>query len=392
MGSITLPKTQTILLVDDEPGIVEILEKSLPREDLNIIGFTDPEEAYEWGKAHPFDLLVTDLKMQKMTGLELHEKLQGYYPDLLTILITGHQSLDSAQEAIRSNVYAYVNKPFHLEEIKGFVRRALEKKDLLDRNHQLLDEQQVLIEKLLVANKALKKLDRLKNEFVSNISHELRTPLTSMVNIVYNLTNGILGPLTEKQREYIEMLDEDTGRLVALINDILDLSQLESGAMRLTQGAFCLRESVEAVLKVIEGHKSARGLRFIREFQDGVEAGWTYADRAKIEQVLVNLISNAVKYIGSGKRVWIRVSRKTDRLLVSVTDEGIGISEEDQARIFNRFVQLEKMARGGTKGTGLGLAIVKKILELHGEEIRIKSAPGQGSTFSFELPMHESKK
>jgi len=387
MGSILSSKTWNVLLVDDEPEIVDVLGQVFARKNLKVTQFTDPEEAYQWGKANPFDLLVTDLKMAKLTGLDLHAKLRVYYPDLLTILITGYQSLESAQQAIDSSVYAYVGKPFGMEEVMGFVRRALEKKELLDRNHQLVDEQQGLIEKLLTANKELKKLDRLKSDFVSNVSHELRTPLTSMINILYNLNHGILGSVTEKQKEYLEMLEEDTNRLVNLINDILDLSQLEGGAVQLKRTPFSLGEVVEAVLKLVEAQKTAKGIQFFKEFRDGTENVLVSADRTKIEQVLINLVSNAVKYIGTGKRVWVELTRSGSRVSIAVRDEGIGIPEEDHVRIFNRFEQLEKMARGGTKGTGLGLAIVKRILDLHGEEIRVKSIPEQGSTFTFGLPI-----
>ncbi len=391
MGSILSSKTWNILLVDDEPELVDILGQVFTRENLKVSQFTDPEEAYLWGKSNSFDLLVTDLKMAKLTGLDLHKKLKVYYPDLITILITGHQSLESAQQAIDSSVYAYVGKPFGMEEMMGSVRRALEKKELLDRNHQLVDEQQGLIEKLLTANKELKELDRLKSDFVSNVSHELRTPLTSMINILYNLNHGILGAVTEKQKEYLEMLEEDTNRLVNLINDILDLSRLEGGTVQLKRAPFYLREAVEAALKLVEAQKAAKDIQFFKEFRDGTENVLVLADRAKIEQVLINLVSNAVKYIGTGKRVWVELARSGERVSIAVRDEGIGIPEEDHARIFNRFEQLEKMARGGTKGTGLGLAIVKRILDLHGEGIQVRSIPQQGSTFIFRLPIQTNR-
>jgi signal transduction histidine kinase len=284
-----------------------------------------------------------------------------------------------------------MGKPFKLVELQALVRRALEKKDLLDQNKKLVEEQQVLIEKLLGANKELKKLDRLKSDFVSNVSHELRTPLTSLRNILYNLHHGIGGALTEKQRDYLKMMEEDTQRLGNLINDILDLSRLESGTLHLKRSPFVFQEALQESLKLFEGERNLRHHQFFIEISGGGENLIVDADRAKIEQVLVNLISNAVKYSGEGTRVWIQAAREGGRFRVSVKDEGLGIPAEDQERIFNRFEQLEKMARGGIKGTGLGLAIVKKILELHGEGIRVESAPGKGSTFIFELPMTKVK-
>jgi signal transduction histidine kinase len=389
MGS-TPTKTWTILAVDDDADILAGLKSFFKDHGWNTQDFTDPEAAFEWGKKNPFDILIADLKLPKFSGLALHEKLQFYYPDLITILVTAYYSFDSAQEAVASRIYAYLSKPFKLQEIANLVQMALEKKELLDRNRQLVDEQQQLIEKLLFMNKELKQLSRLKSDFVSNVSHELRTPLTSLKTVLYNLLHGIAGEMTPKQKEYFEMMEEDVVRLERLISDMLDLSHLDSGKTPFKPEPFLLKEVIEAALRLFEG-KTQRDMKFIREYQGDIEALEILGERDKIERVLVNLINNAVKYSGDGKRVWIRVKPEETKVTVSVKDEGIGISAEDQEKIFDRFEQLEKMARGATEGAGLGLAIVKEVLERHGTEVRVESAPHHGSTFSFELPIHRQR-
>jgi signal transduction histidine kinase len=387
MGSNMFNNNHSVLIVDDEAAIVEILSKFLEEENLKTVSFSDPNKAFEWAKNNSFDILITDLKMTGLTGLELHEKLRIYYPDLLTILMSAYSSLDTAQEAIASSIYAYVNKPFKIEELKGLIQRALEKKDLLDRNRQLVDEQQDLIEKLLVANKKLQKLDQMKSDFVSTVSHELRTPLTSMRNILYNLSKGYIGELNERQVEYLKMMEQDATRLENLINDILDLSQLDSGRYKIKLSEFKALELVESALKVVENNQSSKQIQILTDIDKSLEGALMKADRSKLEQVIVNLLGNSIKYSESGKRIWLRVAEHDGRLVVSVKDEGIGIPKEDQERIFKRFERSEGGTKQGIKGTGLGLAIVKRILDLHQGIIKVQSIPKKGSTFTFELPM-----
>lgn len=387
MGSNSFNSKHSVLIVDDETAIVDILSRSLEEENLKTVGFSDPQTALEWAKNNQFDLLITDLKMSGLSGLELHEKLRIYYPDLLTILMSAYSSLDTAQEAIASSIYAYVNKPFKMDELKTLIQRALEKKELLDRNIQLVDEQQNLIEKLLVANKKLKQLDKMKSDFVSTVSHELRTPLTSMRNILYNLSHGFIGELNERQKEYLGMMEQDMTRLETLINDILDLSQLETGRYQVKPSEFQVSEFVDAALKVVEGNGAEKQMQIEAEIEKGLEREMVKADKSKIEQVLVNLLGNAIKYSSAGKHIWLKVRREEGQLVVSVKDEGIGIPEDDQERIFKRFERSEGGSKLGIKGTGLGLAIVKRILDLHQGVIEVQSTPKKGSTFTFKLPM-----
>jgi len=387
MGSTPSQETHSLLIVDDEQAIVQALSTTMQAENFKTIGFSDPREAYEWGKKNPFDLLITDLRMSPFTGLELHEKLKIYYPDLLTILMTGYSSVDSAQQAISSSIYAYVSKPFEIAQMKELVHRALDKKELLDRNRELVDQQQDLIEKLLVANKKLKKLDKMKNDFVSTVSHELRTPVTSIRNVLYNFSEGVAGEVTEKQKHYLEMMEQDTGRLEHLINDILDLSHLESGRYELKVSRFRVGEVFESALKVVEGSLKLKEMQIEKEMAPNVESIEMQADQGKLEQVFVNLLSNAIKYSDKGKRIWVQLSAEEKSLRGVVKDEGVGIAPEDHQRVFQRFERAGESAKGGIKGTGLGLAIVKKILDFHRGSIRLESTPGKGSTFTFEVPL-----
>ncbi len=395
MGSNIKNKKHVVVIVDDEAAIVDNLKDFLESDILDVKAFTNAREAYEWAKDNAFDVLISDLKMNFLNGLELHEKLKVRYPNILTILMTGYSSFDTAQKAIASSIYAYVSKPFQLEEMKRHVERALEKKNLLDRNRQLVEEQQQLIEKLLAANKELKKLDQMKSDFVSTVSHELRTPLTSIKNLLYNLLNGIVGPVSDGQTEYLKMIRADGERLENLISDILNLSQLETGRYQLKLSDFKIREALDPVVKFIRQTAQEKEIEIIEDIDEAMNDTLIHADRSKIEQVLMNLISNAVKYLGSGKRVRITVKRSDNSFKISIQDEGVGISPEDQRRIFKRFERADGSFENGIQGTGLGLSIVKKILDLHSGRIFVSSAAGKGSTFTIEMPIivkHKAQK
>jgi len=380
-------------VVDDEPSIVKVLTDQFIKKNYEVAGFTDAEKAFKWGKKNDFDLLIADLKIPTISGIDLHERLKLYYPDLLTILITGYESMESALRAISANVYAYITKPFNMVDLITLCEKALEKKELLDRNRRLTEDQQDLIEKLLVANKELKKLDVLKNNFVANVSHELRTPITSMRTVLYNFEQGIAGTLTDKQSEYVKMMQQDVQRLQDLIQDILDLSKLESKSAALKLSQFKASDMVRSVLDLFERSHNEKGIKFYTELAPGFEELTLEGDRSKLEQVLINLLNNAVKFSADKKRIWIRGLYGENHVSLAIQDEGIGISKYDQPHIFNRFAQLEKMASGRVEGAGagLGLAIAKRIVEMHKGMIAVKSEVGKGSTFTVAIPLSQTE-
>jgi PAS domain S-box-containing protein len=230
----------------------------------------------------------------------------------------------------------------------------------------------------------LKKLDRMKSEFVSTVSHELRTPLTSIRGSLGLLAGGVAGTLPDKARGLIEIARNNCERLVRLINDILDMEKIESGKMTFNLQPLDLMALVDQAMKANEGFAMHHGVRLQTVAQ--VYGARVSGDSDRLIQVLTNLISNACKFSPRDGSVDIAVSRRGERLRVEVIDHGPGISEEFRRRIFQKFSQSNASDAKEKGGTGLGLSISKAIVERLGGEIGFNSEPGQGSSFFFELP------
>ncbi|MDH4028578.1 MAG: ATP-binding protein, partial [Nitrospirota bacterium] len=240
---------------------------------------------------------------------------------------------------------------------------------------------------------------RAKSDFLANMSHELRTPLNSIIGFSEMMFDGMTGPITEKQRDFLDTVISSGRHLLALINDILDLSKIEAGKMDLELNEFDLKRFLESCLEMFRKKIIKHNIKTGVSLEEGI--GTITADERKIKQVVFNLVSNALKFTADGGSVSIsaRIVRNAaapegpaeaagfNEIEVIVEDTGIGISEEGIKRLFRPFEQLENAYIKKYEGTGLGLALCKKIIELHGGTILVKSEPGKGSAFSFVLPV-----
>ncbi len=227
--------------------------------------------------------------------------------------------------------------------------------------------------------------DRAKSEFVSTVSHELRTPMTSIKGYTDLLYAGAVGQINEEQRRFLNIIKSNADRLTALINDLLDISRMETGRVKLDLKPLPVADVVREVTDSLRGQAEEKGLTLVLDIPPDLPD--VRADRNRIIQVLTNLISNAYHYTPEGGRVTVSLCEvEGDTLRVDVADTGIGISAEDQVRIFDRFYRAAHPLVEETGGTGLGLSIVKMFIEMHGGRIWVDSQLGQGSTFTFILP------
>jgi signal transduction histidine kinase len=232
--------------------------------------------------------------------------------------------------------------------------------------------------------KELQAASRHKSEFLANMSHELRTPLNAIIGFSEVLLERMFGDLNDKQQEYLEDVLSSGRHLLSLINDILDLSKIEAGRMELELGPFDLPLALDNALTLVKERAARHGIGVTLEVGAGV--GSLVGDERKIKQVVLNLLSNAVKFTPEGGRVVVRAERAEGTVEISVADTGIGIAAEDQEAIFEEVRQVGTDYARKREGTGLGLALARRFVELHGGRIWVKSAEGQGSTFTFTLP------
>jgi signal transduction histidine kinase len=226
--------------------------------------------------------------------------------------------------------------------------------------------------------------NRHKSEFLTNMSHELRTPLNAVIGFSDVLDQGMVGALNERQAEFVRDIRESGKHLLALINDILDLAKVESGRMELDRSEYYLPDSLRSALALVRERAARHGIGL--ELDVSEDLGTIVADERKVRQVVLNLLSNAVKFTPDGGRVTLSARPDGDGVEIAVRDTGVGIAPEDQAAVFEEFRQVGTDTSRRQEGTGLGLALARRFVELHGGELRLTSAPGAGSTFSFTLP------
>jgi signal transduction histidine kinase len=225
---------------------------------------------------------------------------------------------------------------------------------------------------------------RHKSEFLANMSHELRTPLNAIIGFSEVLSERMFGEINAKQAEYLADILESGQHLLSLINDILDLSKIEAGRMELEPTDFALPSAIENALTLVKERAHRRGIALVRTVDERL--GMIHADERKVKQVLLNLLSNALKFTPEGGQIDVRARVHDGETEISVTDTGVGIAPDDQEAVFEEFRQVGTASKK-VEGTGLGLAISRKFIELHGGRIWVESQLGKGSTFAFTLPL-----
>jgi PAS domain S-box-containing protein len=236
---------------------------------------------------------------------------------------------------------------------------------------------------LKIAKEAAEAADRLKSAFLATMSHELRTPLNSIIGFTGLLIEGLAGPLNEEQARQLGMVQNSSRHLLALINDVLDLSKIEAGQLNVQKAPFSFREAATRVVMTVKPLAEKKGLRM--RFELAPEVGTVVSDRRRVEQVLMNLLGNAIKFTDRGE-VEVAAAVRDGNVVTSVRDTGIGVKPEDQAILFRPFQQVDSGLARTHEGTGLGLSICRKLIGLLGGSIDFSSTFGVGSVFTFRIP------
>jgi len=357
----------TIIVIDDEKAIrdscCQVLTKDGYRVETAINGIVGLQKIRD---IKP-DLVLIDLKMPGIGGMELLEKIEDVDPNIISIVITGYATIESAVEAIKRNAYDFVPKPFTPDQLRIVIERGLERRRLAIESARLQQEKEMM-----------------KKNFVTLVSHQLRSPLASIKQSFVVILEGFAGEVASKQKEMIEKAGEHIDCLLQLINDWLNMSRIE--ADDLTKKF----EPVDLIIVLSETLKLLKPLadagKVTLEFNLNDNLPMVQGDRESLKHVFMNLIGNGINYNREGGTVTVNEGEQGDDLVIDICDTGIGISEDDLHFIFEDFFRVKSKETRGINGSGLGLPIVKRIIEAHNGSIRVASKVGQGTAFCVILP------
>jgi len=382
-----------ILIVDDRPENIIALEALLQRDDINLLSTTRPNDALRLAWENDIAIAMVDVQMPEMDGFELVRILKSNpkTKDILVIFVTAISTdTEFALQGYQSGAVDYLYKPLNPfitgAKVDAFIRFTRSQRMLKNKNQELMDFQEQLIKAKELAEQA----KRGKENFLANMSHEIRTPVNSIIGITKLLQ---LTDLNEEQQEMVNLLDVSSNSLSGVINDILDLSKIESGKFKIVRGVTQINSICTDVLSILKFKAKEKGIDLILEIEQDVPDA-VIADSLRLSQILTNLISNAIKFTIKGS-VTLKVEslERSDtecNLRFSVIDTGIGIAKSNIDKIFESFEQAEDSTTLKFGGTGLGLSIVKQLAALKNGILEVSSEESKGSTFSFtnryELP------
>jgi signal transduction histidine kinase len=356
-----------VLVVDDSEDDVEMLRRFLEGEASVIRGLTDSNEARRVFDEFEPDLVLLDLHMPPPGGLEILRQLReargrlGYLP---VVVLTGDSGPAARNSALDLGADDFLTKP-------------LDRQEVVLRARNLLAARRLHLE--------LARAYQHKSEFLANMSHELRTPLSAIIGFSELLRTDSKSRFDDATRQkFLAQISTSGHDLLALINDILDLSKVEAGQTVLQIEEVAIADVVGRVLSTMEPLAVKKAIRLEA---DVAASGHVPADPGKLKQMLLNLVSNAVKFTPDGGCVTITSERGADMVEISVRDTGIGIAEADQVGVFEDFHQLDSTIARQQHGTGLGLALTKRFAQLHGGHVRLVSELGKGSVFTLRLPL-----
>src|SRR3989449_838305 len=399
-------KTLSRTVFDLEPALEAVVESAARLADADVAWMTKQVEAntFDWGARyaksgdpdgifgrreyggnllHVPGSVMNRLIRERRT---IHVPDMAAEPDLL--------SKSRVVQETRSRSVLGVPVLSESDVLGAIVLRRLAVRPFSDREIQLVetfaDQAAIAIQNVRLFNEIQQKSGQLeaasrhKSEILANMSHELRTPLNAIIGFSEVLLERMFGELNTKQEDYLRDILGSGRHLLTLINDILDLSKIEAGRMELERSVFSLRNALENGVTMVRGRAGRHDIAIALDLGQGLEE--VAGDERKIKQVIYNLLSNAVKFTPDGGRVNVTAARENGAAKVTVRDTGIGIAPEDQERIFEEFSQVGRDPERSREGTGLGLTLSKRFVELHGGTIKVESAPGQGSVFTFRLP------
>lgn len=361
-----------ILVIDDEEAMRDSCTQILVKQGFRVETAADGQTGLEKAASLKPDLALIDLKMPGISGFEVLEKIKEINPEIIPIVITGYATVESAVEAMKKGAYDFLPKPFTPEELRIIIRRALEKRELIQEAERLKREKKLLEE-----------------NFITLVSHQLRSPLVAIQQYFETILGGYAGEISPEIREMVQRGRERIKGLLQLINDWLDLARINRQELVSRFKPISCQTIIQKQIDLYKPLAQESSIEIKMEIDTSKDI--VKADEQSLEQALGNIIHNAIKYNRPQGKVVIRLREMNGHLAIDIEDTGIGIPPEHLPYIFDQFYRVPQTGRGMTKGSGLGLSIAKKIIEAHDGRIEVKSTPGEGSTFTVILPLAQSE-
>ena len=360
-----------VLIIDDEKAICDACSQILSHEGYRVAVSNDGEHGLAAIVAHRPDVVIVDLKMPGIDGLEVLRRIRQQDPTLVSVVITGFATIESAVDSMKVGAFDFLPKPFSPEQLRIITKRALENRRARLEAARLREEK-----------------EKMRQNYISMVSHELRIPLVAVMQYLEVLRNGFAGSISDEQSRITTRMKVRLSELLALIDRWLKLSRLEE--LKLQEGfrEFTLEPVVKEAIELVAPAAAERKVTVTARSFD--PAATVYGDREMIKEVAINLISNGIKYNKEGGTVTVAMRDSGDCWALDVHDTGAGIAQEDIPRVTEEFFRVRR--EGSAAGTGIGLAIVQKIIDIHDGRLEIESAVDQGSTFSVYLPRPRSTK
>ena len=366
MSIMGTPELPVLLIVDDAEVIRQLCTHAFT--EYRTLEAKNGREALEILEREEVDLILTDVMMPEIDGLELLRRVKEQTPNRVVVVMTGFADREIILQALRSNADDFITKPINLLQLRNVLRKALERQQLREE----------LIE--------LKRMDRLKGEFLGLVSHKLKTPVTSISLFLQNLATGTVDPRDPACQEVLSLAQEELAHLQQMIRDLLFYSDLILQPPPLRRRKCRPLNQVTALVEELLPDFAAHGLAF--GFTPPAVLPELPLDRKQFDFILRALLLNAVKFTPRGGRVNLEMSATAEQFTMRVSDSGVGIAADELPKIFEKFYQVDPHHSGQVRGFGLGLYYARQFVQSHGGTIQVESTPGIGTTATVTLPLN----
>jgi hypothetical protein len=363
------PALPVLLVVDDAEVIRQLCAHALT--DFRTLQAANGREALALLEQETVDVVLTDVMMPDIDGLELLRRIKEQTPNRVVVVMTGFADREIILQALKANADDFITKPINLLQLRNVLRKAMERQQLREE----------LIE--------LKRMDRLKGEFLGLVSHKLKTPVTSVSLFLQNIAAGTVDPHDPACQEVLALAQGELDNLQQLIRDLLFYSDLILQPRPFRRRKCRPLDQVKILLKDLLPELSAYGLAL--EFTPPASLPEVPLDRSQFDFILRALLLNAIKFTPRGGRVTLEVTATAKEFSLRVSDNGVGIAAEEIPKIFEKFYQVDPHNSGQVRGFGLGLYYARQFVRSHGGTIQLVSSPGSGTTATVTLPLGETE-